>query len=255
MNEQQIMSELTDEVSAIANKRIPMWNIAFLLDNESYMVAGGCFGVDTPNDYDIYPANGKPFNRKCIREQAKSLAKKRECSVVHESKNAITVKCDGKLLQFCDYVKSSLPSLVMSFDFTHCQVGVLVKTTEDENGGFGAPYVNEVFFTPEWVMARVTLKTKFTGSEYPLGSLVRTFKYAKRGLLNASETRGTVLEILTAIIDRGYKDYNDFKDQLEAVDLLSLCEDESGPAWNFWRVCCDVEGLVANTYVPEEKDA
>lgn len=254
MNEQQIMSELTGEVASIAARRIPMWDIAFLLDNEKYMVAGGCFGVDTPNDYDIYPATGQRFDRKCIREQAKSLAKTRDCSVVHESKNAITVKCDGKLLQFCDYVKSSLPSLVTSFDFTHCQVGVLVKTTEDSNGGFGAPYVEEVFFTSEWVMARVTLKTKFTGSDYPLSSLVRTFKYAKRGLLNAAATRGTVLEILTAILERGYKDYADFKDQLEAVDLMSLCKDESGPAWNFWRVCCD-RGLVRNTHVPEDEDA
>lgn len=254
MNEQQIVSELTDEVKSLARKRIPMWDIAFLLLNEKYMVAGGCFGVDTPNDYDIYPATGQRFDRKCIREQVESLAKKCDCSVVHESKNAITVKCDGKLLQFCDYVKSSLPSLVTSFDFTHCQVGVLVKTTEDGNGGFGTPYVEEVFFTPEWVMARVTLKTKFTGSDYPLGSLVRTFKYAKRGLLNASATRGAVLEILTAVLDRGYEDYADFKDQLEAVDLLSLGKEESGPAWNFWNVCCE-RGLVGNTHVPEEEDA
>lgn len=253
MNEQQIMSELTDEVESLATKRIPMWDIAFLLLNEKYMVAGGCFGVDTPNDYDIYPATGQRFDRKCIREQVKSLAKKRDCSVVHESKNAITVKCDGKLLQFCDYVKSSLPSLVTSFDFTHCQVGVLVQTTETNDGGFGPPYVEEVFFTPEWVMARVTLKTGFTGSDHPLGSLVRTFKYAKRGLLNASATRGAVLEILTAILERGYKDYDDFKDQLEAVDLLSLGKEERNPSWHYWKVCCK-RGLVRYTRVPEEEN-
>lgn len=252
MNEQQITHELKEEVQSIAIKRIPMWTIAFLLDNEQYMVAGGCFGVDTPNDYDIYPANGQTFNRTHIRDNVESLAKNHDCSIVHESENALTVKCDGKLLQFCDYVKDDLETLIKSFDFTHCQVGVHINTTEDDNGEFGSPYVADVFFTPEWVMARVMCKTKFVGSDYPLSSLVRTFKYAKRRLLNASEIRGTVLAILTAVVSRGYEKYSDFKDQLEAVDLLMLGKDEHGPAWDFWNVCCD-RGLVGNTEVPEEE--
>lgn len=40
-------------------------------------------------------------------------------------------------------------------------------------------------------------------------------------------------------------DYDDFKKQLEAVDLRVLTEDESDSAWHLYTICCE-RGLVRN---------
>lgn len=78
-------------------------------------------------------------------------------------------------------------------------------------------------------------KTFFVGSEYPLSSLIRLVKYAKRGLYpKRRDYTADILRILTAIIERGYSGYEDFKDQLDAIDLGYEGE-ETVALWNALR--------------------
>ena len=127
-----------DLIKVRAN-RIPAWDIAFLLDNQNFRVAGGCFMDETPNDYDVYPAYGVTFDHDCIRSNLKSL----NGEVLFKSKNALTVKVHGKVVQFCRFYKTTLFELVDSFDFSHCQVGVEYRTIEND-GSFGTPVLEGV---------------------------------------------------------------------------------------------------------------
>ena len=79
-------------------KRIPAWDIAFILDNDDFRVAGGCFMDEVPNDYDVYPAFGKSFNTDRIRKNTMGSLKGEGIS---ETKNTITAKVPGKVSQFC----------------------------------------------------------------------------------------------------------------------------------------------------------
>ncbi len=79
------------------------------------------------------------------------------------------------------------------------------------------------------MQAMLLQKTFFVGSEYPLSSLIRLVKYAKRGLYPARrDYLADMLRILTAVVERGYSDYEDFKDQLDAIDLNYEGEEVAG---------------------------
>lgn len=234
--------------------KAPLWEIAFLIGNERFALAGGCLVTDVPNDYDVYPmeCGQKKFDRAFIKGGLKSLAKTHSCAVLFESTNALTVCVDGKHIQFCDYVvpsasvpdKPSLVELVRSFDYTHVQVGVSFNPRDDD-GSILTPEVDLIYYTDEYLATLVTKQTEYDGTQYPIGSLIRLRKYDKRGLLPLSRYRRTVLDILADIINRGFLDYNDFKAQLEAVDLRVLEKNESDSAWHLYQICCE-RGLVRN---------
>ena len=61
-------------------------------------------------------------------------------------------------------------------------------------------------------------------------------------------------DVLHDIINRGFADYPDFKDQLDAVDLLLLEPDESNAAWQLFRACMN-RGLIAKSYTLDELEA
>ena len=193
----------------------------------------------------------KAFDRGSIEAGLESLKKTHDCAVLFESRNALTVCVDGKRIQFCDYAvmspsvpdKPSLVELVRSFDYTHVQVGVSFTPMDDGNGSIRTPEVDLIYYTDDYLETLVTNQTKYSGTEFPLGALIRLRKYDKRGLLPLSRYRRTVLDLLSDIIGRGFKDYDDFKNQLEAVDLSVLTEDESDSAWRLYQTCCK-QGLV-----------
>lgn len=85
MNTEQIFNDL---VTGRAD-RIPAWDIAFMLDNDNFRVAGGCFMDGVPNDYDVYPAEGVSFNSISIRNNAKSL---QGSASSHRSSTALEVR-------------------------------------------------------------------------------------------------------------------------------------------------------------------
>ena len=244
-----------DQALKTKASQAPLWEIAFLLCNEPFALAGGCLVTDPPNDYDVYPMStyAKAFDRRSIKAGLESLKKTHDCAVLFESRNALTVCVDGKHIQFCDYAvmsdsvigKPSLVKLVQSFDYTHVQVGVSFTPMEDDKGSIRTPEVDIIYYTDDYLETLITKQTKYSGTEFPLGSLIRLRKYDKRGLLPLSRYRRTVLDILADIINRGFNDYEDFKAQLEAVDLRVLTEDESDSAWHLYKICCE-RGLVRN---------
>ena len=178
----------------------------------SFFVAGNSLNEDTPNDFDVYPTHAGQFDD--IR------TKIGEDNVVYVTKNATTCNIDGKIVQFCNYFKSPwLIDLLKSFDFAHVQVGA--QCTKDL--GDGSIFVPN--FTPDWLVAKSTGTTFYTHSDYPMSSLVRIGKYIKRGNFNGKSYMRDIMMILTDILNRGIKDYEDFKSQLDAIDLLLLGED------------------------------
>ena len=161
----------------------------------SFYMAGGCFN-DQIRDIDIFGYNGQGLSHK----------------VIVQTKNATTYATQPWPTQICNYTKPTLNELLESFDFAHVQVGVEVRHK----------VIVAIGWTQAFEDARLTQQTWYTGSAYPLASLFRHDKYKNRGLIKNIKPR---LAILTDIIRRGFEDYEDFKDQLDAVDLGLLPED------------------------------
>ena len=172
-----------------------------------YYIAGNSLNKKQYSDIDIFPvsANGVSAD---------------STYTVSKTKNAITYnKNNDCILQVCNYIHKDLESLVNSFDFTHIQVGVHVK----DNGSFHE--VNEVYFTENYLNSKILEDSNFINSEYPLSSLIRAGKYLKKQEISRGQYIRSVLNILTTIIERGFKNYDDFKDQLDAVDLGLIPEE------------------------------
>ena len=221
--------------------------IAILLsyEHEDYIIAGNSLNVDRPNDFDIYPDGGK-FDFEAIRKRVKSFD---GAYIACETKNALTVNLSGNILQFCNYSKPTVAQLIESFDFAHIQIGAVVHICwnpgdPEDGGGYAGSFVQSVWITDDYKSAHIIGTTWYTGSDYPLSSLLRCIKYAQRNTYaNKFEYKADILKILSDIINRGYRDYADFKDQLAAVDLLLLEEQESQAAWTLFEACCG-RGLV-----------
>lgn len=222
--------------------------------NTGYYVAGNSCNAGVPNDYDLYPLAGESFDFTGIKDRVSSCGG----YVICETKNALTVNFNGKVVQFCAYSKPGLNELIDSFDFAHIQIGVEVGIEwrpgdfEDDPGGYDTSKLIRVEYTGDWVQSHLLETTWYTGSEYPLSSLIRITKYFNRGCYaKKHEYKKDVLNILKDIISRGYNNYEDFKDQLAAVDLLLLEPEEKEAAWSLFCTCCN-SGLVTNTNVDVE---
>lgn len=230
--------------------------IAILLSYEhtGYYIAGNSCNADTPNDFDIYPDYDGIFNFDDIASRVESL----KGHVVCETRNALTVNMSGKILQFCNYSKSNLTTLLASFDFAHIQVGIHVEIDwepgdPEDGGGYNSSDITAVEFTEDWELAHLSQTTWYTSSDYPLSSLLRITKYYQRGTYaKKDEYKKDILNILRDIISRGYMDYTDFKDQLAAVDLLLLEPEEKKAAWNLYLACGN-RGLV-KTFTANEME-
>jgi hypothetical protein len=180
----------------------------------TYWIAGGCL-TGTVNDIDIFPAGtdleSSPFSK---------------LPLLSQTKNAGTFK-HTPTIQFCKYKKQSITELVNSFDFAHIQVGAVVRITKSYADAELPTwwYVDSVYYTDAFVEANAGHTTWFTGSDYPLSSLIRLGKYYKRDIMPKSAHMVAVLDCMAAITKRGFKDFADFKDQLDAVDLGLLPEE------------------------------
>jgi len=222
-----IEQETTTIISHRMENRIPrkfFYKVLNQLDITTYVIAGNACNEEVPNDLDIYFLE-EPQDK--ITKIIAYLGENFSTIEIYKSKNAISFEFDGIKIQICSYTASSLRELIESFDFSHVQVGVKVRGES----------IDEVYFTDAWILSRVSRSTKYTGSAYPLSSLIRARKYAERGWLSSSGYRATVCKILASIISRGYKDYKDFKDQLAAVDMLDLDEKELSAAQTLYNAC------------------
>ena len=194
--------------SRIARRIHPLRAILGQHANMHFWVAGGAL-IRDGNDVDLF----------CPTEWPKIDWSTVE--VVSESKNARTVVVGDAVFQFCNYRKPTLDELLKSFDFAHCQVGCDVKVT-----GSGNFVVDGVRGTDAYINSRWANTSWFTGSEYPLSSLIRIHKYYANGILTKGAAIRSTIDALEAVVRRGFNGYDDFKDQLDAVDYLGLLPDD-----------------------------
>ena len=171
------------------------------------IIAGGCLG-DKINDVDLFPIDGDPLPEPINAE------------LVSKSRNARTYKTDTHPMQLCSYHKATLKDLVEAFDYAHIQAGAVVRLGGDLDFA-----VEEICVTDAWITARATGTTWFVGSEYPLSSVIRAGKYLASGAITRSTHIRCVIDAMTETVRRGFKNYDDFKDQLDAVDLGMLSEE------------------------------
>ena len=210
------MIDVDDEIKkTIANRayKLDFDTVYKLVEDHPFILAGGSLCGDEVHDYDVYPDECSKFGFDDLERKVGEMQDKAE--IVFKSPNAITVKLIDKdqIVQFCKYSKPSLEELVKSFDFSHVQVGIGFR------GNGCGPFYEHVYYTDAFVISNVTRRTVYTGSEYPLSSLMRLMKYNKRGKLTRAETIRAAASILKDVIDRGYKDDADFKNQMDAIDL------------------------------------
>ena len=253
------MKSIKDVIRERMNKRLKSLYSAIAVclsyHYDGYFVAGNSCNVTTPHDFDIYPW-GNNFNFKAIQSRIESVGG----YIVAETRNALTVNIGGKIVQFCNYNKHDLISLIESFDFAHIQIGVAVNIEwrpgdfEDDLGGYESSTIKYVEYTDNWQRAHMLETTWYTGSDYPLSSLLRTVKYFKCGCYaNKYEYKKDIINILNDIIRRGYSDYADYKDQLAAIDLLLLEPEEKKAAWDLYLTCGE-RGLVKKFTANELED-
>lgn len=235
--------DLDTVIQMRAERRVPAWDISRIVGFENgFYVAGSCLNAEAPHGIDVYLTTQVNLQSLLTDEIKKAYP------VISSTRNAITFDVKGKIVQICAYTKNSLKELVDSFDYAHCQVGVKYEIAcYDENcgesGGYRTPDVEEVYCGEDWKTAKMIQCTYFTGSEYPLSSMIRMIKYANRGMFNGRSYIIDILKIMTGILERGYKNYDDFKDQLDAIDLALLSDRDgagknrnevSSAAWNLW---------------------
>jgi hypothetical protein len=214
LNMDALIEGTKDVIRKRISKRIP---IKFIADNivKQFYIAGNSLNKDNPNDIDIFPIDKVKFNIE--NEFFTNLqGKKESITIISETKNAITthIYCDNQTytVQFCNYFHNSLKDLVDSFDFSHVQVGAEIISGKSIRE-------SQIYFTEAYMKSKLSQSTEFVGSKYPLSSLLRTFKYEKRGDFAGKSYMISVFRIVEAIIRRGFNNYNDFKEQLDSVDL------------------------------------
>lgn len=174
-----------------------------------FYLAGGCFGK-VVNDLDIFP----------VGDDVLTIEAKNRVANVATTKNAETWLVYDQTVQLCRYRHASIEQLIESFDFAHIQCGVLVEIVSGEVQ-VTKTHVSEAFKT-----ARVCGDSWYTGSCYPLSSLVRLSKYRRRGAIGRGSAIEATIGIVADIVERGFNNYEDFKDQLDAVDLGLVVADD-----------------------------
>ena len=197
-----------------------------LIDNKAIFAGSAMIPEHDVNDIDVFFYSSKDY-----KNAVDIITKTYE---YFETTNCVTLEANSVKVQLCKYNYPTMARLVESFDFAHVQIAYDI-------------YTQEVTYTEQAKEAFISHTTTFTGSEYPLSSLIRLNKYYERGRIQGRGLIGEVLLIFKAILERGFKDYEDFKDQLNAIDL-NFFDTEGGKndlAYELYQVCLE-RGLVDN---------
>lgn len=199
--------------------------VYLLIDEDPFILAGGAVCGDKVSDFDLYAVKGHEFDLGAIELKAEELkAEGLGVKTLARTKNALTMELPNRqVVQFCRYCRPSLKELVKSFDFTHIQAGITFP-------GYGdGPGSGDAYCTEGFIAAALTRSTEYVASEYPFSSIVRVGKYLARGRLTRVGAAKAVAKAMTDFLRRGFRDYADFKDQLDAIDLaLEDCKEASG---------------------------
>jgi len=213
---------LKKEVHRAINRRaykLDYKTVYSLIGDGPFILAGGAVCGDKVSDFDLYAVAGHEFDLDAIELKAEGL----DVKTLARTKNALTVELPNRqVVQFCRYRRPSLEELVKSFDFTHIQAGITFP-------GYGdGPSAGDAYCTEGFLAAALTGSTKYVASEYPFSSIVRVGKYLARGRLTRVGAAKAVAKAMADFLRRGFKDYADFKDQLDAIDLsLEDCREAS----------------------------
>lgn len=197
-----------------------------LIDNKAILAGSAMLPKHDINDIDVF------FYK--YRDYKNAVDALKQVYKYFETTNCVTIKTNYVKVQLCKYNYPTMKQLVESFDFAHVQIAYDV-------------FSQEVTYTEQAKESFISRTTTFTGSEYPLSSLIRLNKYYERGRIQGRGLIGEVLLIFKAILERGFEDYEDFKDQLNAIDL-NFFDTEGGKndlAYELYQVCLD-KGLVDN---------
>jgi hypothetical protein len=142
----------------------------------------------------------------------------------YNSTKLINLKINGINFQI---IKSDydLINLINSFHFSSTQVGI-----NYDNGSIIS------YCTEDYLKYLITKENIYTGSNYPLASLITLTKYFNKGNMSRLTYNKNCVDILIEIITRGFKDYDDFKDQLSSIDLVLEDEELRGPLFNLFNL-------------------
>jgi len=149
-----------------------------------FFVCGGALRPNEPiNDFDLYPINDVAFSH--IRDRLALLKKYPFGRTV----NADSYFINGYLVQLSKYMGNTIEEIVKDFDFAHTKFGVRVRLVD------GRYKVVKCYFSAEYKDYVISGKNKYTkGQAHPLDSLIRAFKYAKRGLLQPQDVVYDILD-------------------------------------------------------------
>ena len=171
-----------------------------------FLLAGGALTEDdNPKDFDIYGVDA-PIVISAVENRV--LCHESTRGYLSRTRNAITVNIYGQTVQFCSYFKPTPQETVAAFDFAHCMAGAVF----DADGT-----LEYVVAMDDFWLSEKNETTWYTGSEYPLSSLMRLMKFHKRGLFKGETHKTAAVSILCDIVERGFKDYYDFLDQCVSI--------------------------------------
>lgn len=192
-----------------------------LVANKAIFAGSAMIPKHEINDIDVFFYNSRDYGNAvdALTQVYKSFT----------TPNCVTIKANYVKIQLCKYNYPIMARLVESFDFAHVQIAYDI-------------FSQDVAYTEQAKEAFISRTTTFNGSDYPLSSLIRLSKYYERGMIPGRGLIGEVLLIFKAIVERGFTDYEDFKDQLNAVDL-HLSDENNSLALDLYKVCCK-RGLV-----------
>lgn len=218
MSYDEEVGKLWEEIRDRIAYRINSNRKAFLkLGLKSFYVAGGALLPAEPNDYDLFPVNKKDFD--CFFRYERGEQQSKLDVKIWETSNAVTYEINGIKIQLCKFWNESIIKTVERFDFTHCKLGAKFEVSyANKEAPVFIPV--DVYVSEDFIRYRILGYSEYTGvqlCDYPLSSLLRMYKYIKRGYIRS--TYDVIFKILEAFLERGYKDEEDFKQQLEGIDI------------------------------------
>lgn len=184
-------------------RRIPKDIRALLSKYHGTLFLGGGFiravvAGEQPSDIDLFGVSGELLKK--IAEELQATRGGKEKCLLHHTKNAITVICNGRTtVQFITrWTYPDLTGVVASFDFTVCQAAICRGGVE-KNAQWISD-VSERFYLD--LAARRLVYTHPVRDEEAGGSMMRAIKYMKRGYTMQIGSLAGVIARLTAKIDQ-----------------------------------------------------
>lgn len=160
-----------------------------------FYIAGGAFYKGELNDVDIWPT---PLSKEPYSKLV-ALFK-------NDNRPYGDMVRDGIKYQLClSPVFAELKDLVESFDFAHCKVGVTIFLLDNGEIIAAIPYAS-----PDFIAAMALQTTWYTpGHNWPLNSLARLGKVARKLNLSVEETKDIGNQIVSDILNRGLSNCTD----------------------------------------------